>query len=85
MKKIFLFLAFIGMLNVVSANTLDNLLTSKPLGIQQDDKTKKDSSTHHSCSKHDKAKCDMKKGSHKDCSKGEKGKCCKMKKDSIAH
>jgi len=85
MKKIVVLLAFMGMLNSVSAVNYSVSEKLKPLTTKQDDKQskpKKDTAGHHSCTKQEKAKCEDKK---KDCSSHPKGKCCKMKKDSVAH
>ncbi len=69
MKKIFLFVAFAGMVGA-SAVSAGNL--------KQDDKNKTE---HHDCSKHAKGEC---KKDH-DCSKHPKGECHKDGKDSAKH
>lgn len=84
MKKLFLLIAFAGMVSAVSATTLTSLAKDGITSVKQDDKQKKDT-TNHNCSKQEKGKCCKGKkdgASHHDCSKHEKGKCDMHHKDS---
>ena len=94
MKKLFLLVAFTGIVGAASASSFSHLIKDGVTSVNQDGKKKehhgkccekpKGDSTHHDCSKHEKGKCDMKKKDCKakhDCSKHEKGKC-DMHKDS---
>lgn len=80
MKKIFLLLAFAGIVGASSANTFVRLNKATTVTFKQDEKKKKDcckKDKNHDCSKHEKGKCHS--DSTKSCTKQNKGKkdCCK--------
>lgn len=78
MKKIFLLLAFAGIVGASSANTFTTSNKSVTSTFKQDEKKKKDcckKDKNHDCSKHEKGKCTMSDSTKHDCSKHEKGKC----------
>jgi hypothetical protein len=77
MKKIFVFIAFAGMVGTTTAASLATFNKVNTLAYMQDDK--KQDEKKHDCSKHAKGECD--KGKH-DCSKHAKGECHKGMSDS---
>lgn len=85
MKKIFLLLAFTGIVGASSASTLVTLNNKPSVTFKQDDKKKKGcckKDATHDCSKHEKGKCNKEKSdsTKHDCSKHQKAK-----KDSTKH
>lgn len=78
MKKIFLLVAFAGIVGASSTTSLMALNKKTTITFKQDDKKKKEGA--HDCSKHAKGECHKGSDSTKhDCSKHTKGKkdCCK--------